>query len=131
MAGVIDMEVEMETALQDPALPQRMAALRDANIVRSRRKVTKDWIGEPRDVKASRERCAEVLLDPPPHVESMAVFDLLRATHMLGRAASQRLCVRAGAAEHREVGALTMRQRALLAAELLGTREMDLRGLVA
>ena len=90
---------------QDPKLAQRMAALRNANVIRTARAEIKA------DLKHGRAYIGDVLADPPPCLDSATIFDLLLATPMLGRVRANKVLKRAGVSGSRTVGSLPPGQR--------------------
>jgi hypothetical protein len=97
------------TAPPDRSLAQRMTALERANAVRSARAQLKV------DILAGRQDPVEILLSPPPSVDSMKVFDLLLATPKVGRSKALKRLAHAGISPVKTVGGMTMRQRKELA----------------
>lgn len=103
-------------AVPGRSLAQRMAALQEANRVRS-------WRAElKRDLKAGKVRAADVLRDPPEEVLTMKVVELLLAVPKIGRWKVGRI-LDGSAACRREpvpispsktVGGLSERQRRVL-----------------
>ena len=72
------------TLHKGPATPersfhQRMDALARANEIRSQRAQLK------RDLKAGRHSIQQLLMDPPPYLETAKVFDMLLAVPKYGR----------------------------------------------
>lgn len=87
----------------------------EARIAHSR---TKRWIAAPAKLAESRERAAEVLLDPPPLAASMRVFDVLCAAHRTGPVWTRRVLGTHRIYERKAVGQLTLRQAMVLAGAL-------------
>lgn len=94
------------------------AALHRANHVRLAQSKTKRWLFEAPDQAVSRVRCADLLLDPPPHVATMRIFDLLCACRQIGRHGAVKLLRRHQIGERRAIGQLTFRQCCALAGDL-------------
>jgi hypothetical protein len=92
--------------------PQHMQALSHANEVRlSRAELKRQILRRERSVE-------EVLADIPPEAESMRVVDLLRAQRGWGYTRARKLLVLLAISESKTVGALTDRQREMLAKNL-------------
>ncbi len=94
------------------ALPQHLVALERANERRSERSAVR------RRIASGEITVASVLTDPPPCVHSMTVVDLLCAQVRIGPVTTGQLLARLAISEHRQVGALTARQVALLTEHL-------------
>lgn len=94
------------------ALEERRLALERVREVRRVRWQLK------RDVKAGRVDLAEVLLEPPPEIRIMKVFDLLRVTPGYDRVRTETALTHVRIAPTKTVGGLSNRQRLALA-ELL------------
>jgi hypothetical protein len=98
-----------ETSERGPApersLTQRMAALRRANDIRTRRANLK------RDLKAGRVHIHGLLLDPPEYLETAKVFDLLLAVPKYGRVKVNRILTQCRISPSKTVGGLSERQR--------------------
>ncbi len=91
---------------------QRMAALGRANEIRFRRAAMK------RDLKASRVKLADILIDVPEWCESMIVIDLLVAAPKIGGVRAKQALAKARISPAMTLGGLTERQRADLVARL-------------
>lgn len=102
----------MTTLTPERTHEQRMAALKHANEIRSERAKLK------RSIKAGRTRLATILLDPPPYVVTMKVFDLLVATPKIGRVKANRFLVIVRVSPSKTLGGLSERQRAELLARV-------------
>jgi hypothetical protein len=100
-----------ETATLTPA-PQRLRALERANAVRLARAELKRRIAEG-DASA-----AEVILEPPNEALSWAIGELLMSQRRWGSTRCRKFLGRHHITETKTLGALTDRQRRLLAAEL-------------
>jgi hypothetical protein len=104
------MSTVQKLATQAPArsLDQRMEALQRANEVRIRRAQLK------RDLKAGRVQIADVLADPPEHLLTGKVFDVLLAVPKCGRVKASRFLAVCRIAQSKTVGGLSDRQRSEL-----------------
>jgi hypothetical protein len=100
-----------ETATLIPA-PQRLRALERANAVRLARAELKRRIAEG-DASA-----AEVILEPPDEALSWAIGELLMSQRRWGTTRCRKFLARYHITETKTLGALTDRQRRLLAEEL-------------
>ena len=102
--------------------PQRLRALERANEVRLARAELKRRIAEG-DVSV-----AELLLVPPPEAGSWAIGELLMSQRRWGSTRCRKFLFRNHITETKPVGALTERQRRLLAAQLesCNSRELQL-----
>lgn len=92
--------------------PQHMRALAEANRVRLARAALK------RAIEAGEVDTAEIIRECPWQVETMSIGELLRSQRRWGRTRSRKFLSTMTLNENRQLGRLTMRQRALLAAEL-------------
>jgi hypothetical protein len=97
---------------QTPAEPQRLRALEQANQVRLARAELK------RRITGGEVSAAEVILDCPEAAQRWTVSDLLMAQRRWGATRCRKFLERNGISEIKPIGALTERQRQLLAAEL-------------
>lgn len=95
-------------------VPQHMEALQKAHRIRLARAEMRH------DVAEGRTTVAEVVADVPPHAETMMLCDLLALQHRWGKARVRRFCVRVSISEARTLGALTERQRRVVAEALAG-----------
>lgn len=102
----------MSTATFERTMEQRLLALGRANEIRLGRAKVR------REIGTRRLSAADVLLDPPECVLSMPIFELLMAQHRYGRSRSSGLLRRVRISEGRLIGALTDRERRLLAEAL-------------
>ena len=100
-----------ETAMPSAA-PQHLRALQHANRVRLARAELK------RKIAAQGVSAAEVVLHCPWEAASMEISDVLMAQRRWGRARCRRLLLSLSLPENKQVGTLTARQRAALAALL-------------
>lgn len=101
----------MENALR-PRQPQRMRALERANEIRLARAVLKRRIADG-DISA-----AEVILEPPCAAVSWEIGELLMSQRRWGSSRCRKFLLRNQISETKSVGALTQRQRRLLAHQL-------------
>jgi hypothetical protein len=100
-----------QTATMTPA-PQRLRALERANEIRLARAELKRRIAEG-DVSV-----ADVLHDPPVEANSWAIGDVLTSQRRWGSTRCRKFLSRNHITETKPVGALTERQRRLLAGQL-------------
>lgn len=100
-----------ETATMTPA-PQRLRALERANAVRLARAELKRRIAE------GEASAADIILDPPAEAFSWAIGELLMSQRRWGTTKCRKFLSRYHITETKSVGALTDRQRRLLAGEL-------------
>lgn len=102
--------------------PQRLRALERANEIRLARAVLK------RQIADGHISAAEVILSPPRAAMSWAVGDLLMSQRRWGTTRCRKFLLRNQINENRSIGALTERQRRLLADQLCSrdTREEGL-----
>ena len=89
-----------------------MDALEKANIIRIMRAELK------RDVRAGRVSVHTYLLDPPPWLETMKVFELILSIPKYGRVKVNKIFQRYQISPSKTVGGLSDRQRALLVSVL-------------
>jgi hypothetical protein len=102
----------METATATPEPPQRLRALERANEVRLARAELK------RRIAGRQISAAEVILCCPWEANSWAVAELLLSQRRWGRSRCQKFLGRNQVSEVKTIGALTERQRWLLAEQL-------------
>ena len=102
----------METATAAPEPPQRLRALERANEVRLARAELKRRIAE-KQVSA-----AEIILRCPWEANSWAVSELLLSQRRWGRSRCRKFLGRNHISEVKTIGALTERQRRMLAEQL-------------
>ena len=109
-----------QTATMTPA-PQRLRALERANEVRLARAELKRRIAD------GGSSVAEVLNDPPHEASSWAIGDLLMSQRRWGSTRCRKFLSKNQIMETKPVGALTERQRRLLAEQLEScvTRELE------
>jgi hypothetical protein len=100
-----------ETATMSPA-PQRLRALERANTVRLARAELKRRIGE------GEASAAEVISEPPNEGLSWAIGELLISQRRWGTTRCRKFLSRHHISETKTLGALTDRQRRLLADDL-------------
>lgn len=91
---------------------QPLRALQHANRIRSARARMK------RAIARGELSVAEVLVECPEHVKTMAIADLLMCQRRWGETRCRRLLETVGISERRPVGSLTQRQRLVVAAML-------------
>ncbi len=91
---------------------QPMAALRQANGVRTRRAQLKKQIGE------GSAKLDDLLARPPAYIETAKVRDLLLSVAGIGPAKASRMLKRCNIPESKTAGSLTDRQRTSLIALL-------------
>ena len=96
-----------ERSERAPAQPldQRLRALRQANVIRSRRAALK------KDLASGRVRIEDVLARPPAYAKTAKAHDLLLAVPKVGPARVARLLSRCRIAPSKTVGGMTERQR--------------------
>jgi hypothetical protein len=94
------------------AEPQHLRALEHANRVRLARAELK------RSVASGQVQVADVVLECPWEAQSMELSELLMSQRRWGRERCRRLLLSLGIPENKQVGTLTDRQRAALAAML-------------
>jgi hypothetical protein len=104
----------MTQTAQMPMEPQRLRALEHANAVRLARAELKRKIAEG-DASA-----AEVILECPEAVRKWTVAELLMSQRRWGTTRCRKFLERNGVSEIKAIGALTDRQRHLLAEQLNG-----------
>lgn len=92
--------------------PQRLQALERANEIRLARAELK------RRIACGSVAVANVILDPPSEAESWAISELLLSQRRWGNTRARKFLLRNHISETKPVGALTDRQRRLLAAQL-------------
>ena len=90
------------------SLNQRMDALARANEIRSQRAQLK------RDLKAGRHSIQQLLMDPPPYLETAKVFDMLLAVPKYGRVKVNKILAQCRIAPSKTIGGLSERQRSEL-----------------
>jgi hypothetical protein len=106
-----------ETATVTPE-PQRLRALERANEVRLARAVLKRRIAD------GKTSAAEVILDCPWEASSWGVGDLLISQRRWGSTRCRKFLAQHQISEVKQVGALTERQRRLLAGQLDACEEV-------
>ena len=104
--------MEAASTIARTPMPQHMRALAEANRVRLARAALKRAVG------AGDVDTAEVVRECPWEVETMTVGELLRSQRRWGRTRTRKFLVSLALNENRQLGRLTLRQRALLATEL-------------
>jgi hypothetical protein len=104
MPGIAQMSIE----------PQRLRALEHANAIRLARAELKRRIAD------GETSAAEVILDCPDTVRKWTVAELLMSQRRWGGTRCRKFLERNGVSEIKQIGALTERQRLLLAEQLRG-----------
>jgi hypothetical protein len=104
--------MEAASTIAPAPMPQHMVALAEANRVRLARAALKRAVG------AGNVDTAQVVRECPWEAETMPVGELLRSQRRWGRTRTRKFLVMLSLNENRQLGRLTLRQRALLAAEL-------------
>jgi hypothetical protein len=102
----------MENAVMSRRQPQRLRALERANEIRLAR------AGLKRRIAEGEISAAEVILDPPCAAESWEIGELLMSQRRWGSSRCRKFLLRNQISETKPVGALTERQRRLLADQL-------------
>jgi len=100
------------SAAPERSLHQRMDALQQANLIRTRRAQLK------RDLKASRMSIHKLLLEPPEYVHTAKVFDMLLAVPKYGRVKVNKILAQCRISPSKTIGGLSERQRAELVSML-------------
>jgi hypothetical protein len=104
--------MDAATTIAPAPMPQHMQALARANQVRLARARLK------REVMSGALRADDVVLQCPSEAESIPMIELLSAQRGWGRTRSRHLLESLLVGENKSVGALTDRQRGLIAAAL-------------
>jgi hypothetical protein len=104
----------MTQTAQMPMEPQRLRALEHANAVRLARAELKRKIAE------GEASAADVILECPEAVRKWTVSELLMSQRRWGSTRCRKFLERNGVSEIKPIGALTDRQRHLLAEQLTG-----------
>jgi hypothetical protein len=113
-------DLHTSEAVRASADPQRLRALERANAIRLARAELKRQIAE------GEASVAEVLLEVPPHASSWAVWDLLMSQRRWGASRCRKFLWRNHISETKQLGALTERQRRLLAGQLSSCEDKEL-----
>lgn len=100
------------SAAPERSLHQRMDALQQANLIRTRRAQLK------RDLKASRMSIHKLLLEPPDYVHTAKVFDMLLAVPKYGRVKVNKILAQCRISPSKTIGGLSERQRTELVSML-------------
>jgi len=100
------------SAAPERSLHQRMDALQQANLIRTRRAQLK------RDLKASRASIHKLLLEPPDYVHTAKVFDMLLAVPKYGRVKVNKILAQCRISPSKTIGGLSERQRTELVSML-------------
>lgn len=101
-----------------PPLAQSLAALEQANRVRSIRALVKRDLAAAADVGASVRHVTELLVDVPPHLETMAVSKLLGACRGFGPIRTRRTLTLLRISPTRTLAGLCADERVALVIEL-------------
>jgi len=104
----------MTDTAQSPPEPQRLRALEHANAVRLARAELKRRIAE------GELSAGTVIIECPESVRKWTVAELLMAQRRWGSTRCRKFLARNGVSEIKTIGALTDRQRAMLAGQLSG-----------
>lgn len=104
----------MPEITQLPTEPQRLRALEHANAIRLARAELKRRIAE------GQVSAAEVILECPDAAQRWTIAELLLSQRRWGSTRCRKFLERNGVSEIKAIGALTERQRRLLAEELSG-----------
>lgn len=104
----------MPEITQLPPEPQRLRALEHANAIRLARAELKRRIAE------GQVSAAEVILECPDAAQRWTIAELLLSQRRWGSTRCRKFLERNGVSEIKAIGALTERQRRLLAEELSG-----------
>lgn len=97
---------------------QHMVALRKAERVRvERARIKRELHALPHD--EGRVEAARLIVNPPAELQNMTLFEFLGAIRRVGRTRVKRWLNELRMSESRTIGALTDRQRALVAGVLL------------
>ncbi len=100
------------SAAPERSLNQRMDALQQANLIRTRRAQLK------RDLKGGRTSIHGLLLDPPEFVGTAKVFDMLLAVPKYGRVKVNKILAQCRISPSKTIGGLSERQRTELVSML-------------
>jgi hypothetical protein len=94
------------------SLDQRKRALEQANEIRSKRAALK------RDLKASRVKITDLLMNPPDYLRTAKVFDMLMAVPKIGRVKANNALKACRVSTSKTFGGLSERQRKEIVAYL-------------
>ena len=100
------------SAAPERSLNQRMDALQQANLIRTRRAQLK------RDLKGGRVSIHSLLSDPPEFVSTAKVFDMLLAVPKYGRVKVNKILAQCRISPSKTIGGLSERQRTELVSML-------------
>ncbi len=100
------------SAAPERSLNQRMDALQQANLIRTRRAQLK------RDLKGGRISIHGLLMDPPEFVGTAKVFDMLLAVPKYGRVKVNKVLAQCRISPSKTIGGLSERQRTELVSML-------------
>lgn len=92
-----------------------MEALERANDIRTKRANFKKQMKAATTKDKSKGKAVEAILEPPPFMESMKVFDLLMSTRGFGRVKTNKYLQRLTISPSKTLGGLSQRQRTVLA----------------
>ena len=98
---------------------QTMQALELANSVRFYRADIKNWLHACPRLKGL-EAAADLITVPDPNLRTMQIVELLASCHFMGARRAERILREGGLSSTKTVGALTARQRRVLAEVLRG-----------
>jgi hypothetical protein len=90
------------------SLEQRQEALRNANRIRSHRRLVKEEVAE------NWQRAARAIADDEPDLATMKVRHLLLSVRKLGRVKVDRMLRVVGVSPYKTIGGLSARQRSAL-----------------
>ena len=110
----------MPEITQLPTEPQRLRALEHANAIRLARAELKRRIAE------GQLSAAEVILECPDAAQRWTISDLLLSQRRWGSTRCRKFLERNGVSEIKPIGALTERQRHLLAEQLNGCAAIEI-----
>ena len=100
-------------------MSQNLKALARGNEIRLARSKVRHWLHDVSTSAEARRRVATILRDPPSCIDTMAVFDLLRAGYRIPRTTIRRCLALARVSEAKRIGTMTERQRQCLASLVL------------
>jgi hypothetical protein len=105
MTTAIRERQQIGSGIPDRSLAQRMAALGNANEIRTKRAQLK------RDLKAGRKQIHNLLLEPPEWLETMKIFDLVLACPKYGRVKVNKVLQLCRISPSKTIGGMSQRQR--------------------
>lgn len=106
--AAVPASLKSASAAPTRSLDQRMAALKRANDIRTKRARLK------RNLKAGKASINAMLLDPPEYLQTAKVFDMLLAVPKYGRVKTNRILTQCRISPSKTIGGLSERQRAEL-----------------